>query len=72
MAFGPYSHIRLGKDEDRPEFSILSWLAMLFAAGMGAGLLFWGVAEPIFHYLAMIISNLHWGLHAWAIYGVLF
>lgn len=85
MAFGPYSHIRLGKDEDRPEFSILSWLAMLFAAGMGAGLLFWGVAEPIFHYLsppgmegktpeaarmAMIISNLHWGLHAWAIYGV--
>jgi glycine betaine transporter len=85
MAFGPYSHIRLGKDDERPEFSTLSWLAMLFAAGMGAGLLFWGVAEPVFHYLAppgmpgktpeaarmaMIITNLHWGLHAWSIYAV--
>ncbi len=85
MAFGPYSHIRLGKDDEKPEFSTLSWLAMLFAAGMGAGLLFWGVAEPVFHYLAppgmpgktpeaarmaMIITNLHWGLHAWSIYAV--
>jgi len=85
MAFGPYAHIRLGKDEDRPEFSTLSWLSMLFAAGMGAGLVFWGVAEPIFHYLsppgmegktpeaarmAMVITNLHWGLHAWSIYGI--
>jgi glycine betaine transporter len=85
MAFGPYSHIRLGKDDEKPEFSTLSWLAMLFAAGMGAGLIFWGVAEPVFHYLAppgmpgktpesarmaMIITNLHWGLHAWAIYAI--
>jgi len=85
MAFGPFSHIRLGKDDERPEFSTLSWLAMLFAAGMGAGLIFWGVAEPIFHYvsppgisgktpeaarMAMIITNLHWGLHAWSIYAV--
>jgi glycine betaine transporter len=85
MAFGPYGHIRLGKDEDRPEFSTISWLAMLFAAGMGAGLIFWGVAEPMFHYLsppgmtgktpesarmAMVITNLHWGLHAWSIYAV--
>ena len=85
MAFGPYAHIRLGKDEDRPEFSNISWLAMLFAAGMGAGLIFWGVAEPMFHYLsppgmegktpeaarfAMIITNLHWGLHAWSIYAI--
>ncbi len=85
MAFGPYGHIRLGKDEDRPEFSTLSWLSMLFAAGMGAGLLFWGVAEPMFHYLsppgmvgktpeaarmAMVITNLHWGLHAWSIYAI--
>ena len=85
MAFGPYSHIRLGKDDDRPEFSTVSWLSMLFAGGMGAGLIFWGVAEPVFHYLsppgiegktpeaarmAMVITNLHWGLHAWAIYGV--
>jgi glycine betaine transporter len=85
MAFGPYSQIRLGKDDDRPEFSTISWLAMLFAAGMGAGLIFWGAAEPIYHYLSppgmegqtpeaarmsMIITNLHWGLHAWAIYAV--
>ncbi|RKZ90354.1 MAG: BCCT family transporter [Candidatus Parabeggiatoa sp. nov. 1] len=85
MAFGPYSHIRLGRDDDRPEFSTVSWLAMLFSAGMGAGLIFWGVAEPVFHYLsppgmegktpeaarmAMIITNLHWGLHAWSIYAV--
>lgn len=85
MAFGPYSHIRLGKDEDRPEFSTISWLSMLFAAGMGAGLIFWGVAEPMFHYLsppgieggtpeaarlAMVITNLHWGLHAWSIYAI--
>jgi len=85
MALGRYGRIRLGKDDDRPEFSNLSWFAMLFAAGMGAGLMFWGVAEPVFHYLsppgmtgktpeaarmAMIITNLHWGLHAWAIYAV--
>ncbi len=85
MAFGPYANIRLGKDEDRPEFSNISWLSMLFAAGMGAGLIFWGVAEPMFHYLsppgmegktaeaarfAMVITNLHWGLHAWSIYAI--
>lgn len=85
LIFGPYHAIRLGQDDDRPEFSTPSWLAMLFAGGMGAGLIFWGAAEPIFHYLsppgmkgstpeaaelAMIITNLHWGLHAWSIYGV--
>src|SRR3546814_9230224 len=58
---------------------------MLFAGGMGSGLLFWGVAEPVYHFEAppgmaggtaqaareaMVITNLHWGLHAWAIYGV--
>jgi glycine betaine transporter len=85
MAFGPYGSVRLGNDEDEPEFSTASWIAMLFAGGMGAGLLFWGVAEPIYHFesppamqggtptaarQAMVITNLHWGLHAWAIYGV--
>ncbi|MGI9449470.1 MAG: BCCT family transporter [Geminicoccaceae bacterium] len=85
MAFGPYGNIRLGRDDERPEFSTASWIAMLFAGGMGAGLLFWGVAEPIYHFKgppglegstpaaareAMVITNLHWGLHAWAIYGV--
>jgi len=85
LALGPYGKIRLGADDDRPEFSTVSWLAMLFAGGMGAGLLFWGVAEPVTHFAAppgqaggtpaaareaMVITNLHWGLHAWAIYGV--
>lgn len=85
LALGPYGKIRLGADDDRPEFSTGSWLAMLFAGGMGAGLLFWGVAEPVTHFdgppgmlggtpeaarEAMVITNLHWGLHAWAIYGV--
>ncbi|MGM0584470.1 MAG: BCCT family transporter [Pseudomonadota bacterium] len=85
LALGPYGAVRLGRDEERPEFSTPSWLAMLFAGGMGAGLLFWGVAEPVSHFAsppggpggtpqaareAMVITNLHWGLHAWSIYGV--
>lgn len=85
LAFGPYGSIRLGKDDEQPEFSFTSWIAMLFAGGMGAGLLFWGVAEPVTHFdnpptgtggtaeaarQALVITNLHWGLHAWSIYGV--
>jgi glycine betaine transporter len=85
LAFGPYGHLKLGADDDEPEFSTLSWLAMLFAGGMGAGLMFWGAAEPMYHYYsppgqegltaaaarsAMVITNLHWGLHAWSIYAV--
>jgi hypothetical protein len=84
MAFSKYGNIKLGADDDEPEFSTGSWVAMLFAAGMGSGLLFWGVAEPIYHFMtppvgegetamaarnAMVITNLHWGLHAWSIYG---
>lgn len=84
MAFTKYGDIKLGKDDEEPEFSTASWIAMLFAAGMGSGLLFWGVAEPIYHFVsppvgeaetasaarnAMVLTNLHWGLHAWAIYG---
>src|SRR5579875_3166493 len=45
-----YGHIRLGKETDKPEFKTISWLAMLFAAGTGVGILFWSVAEPVFHY----------------------
>jgi glycine betaine transporter len=84
MAFSKYGDIKLGDDDDEPEFSTGSWVAMLFAAGMGSGLLFWGVAEPIYHFAtppvgeagtataarnAMVITNFHWGLHAWSIYG---
>lgn len=85
LAFGRYGRVRLGGDDERPEFSTISWLAMLFAAGMGVGLLFWGVAEPVIHYSsppvgeggtpesarrAMVLTLFHWGLHAWAVYTV--
>jgi len=83
LAASRYGSIRLGADDDRPEFSTPSWIAMLFAAGMGVGLLFWAVAEPLTHFAfirteipdpiaakeAMLATNFHWGIHAWAIYG---
>jgi len=77
--------VKLGADDAEPDYSYLSWFAMLFSAGMGIGLMFFGVAEPIFHYTAppvgqgstleaarqaMVITFFHWGLHAWAIYIV--
>lgn len=52
LAFSRYGHIRLGKDDDVPEFTTISWISMMFAAGMGIGLLFYGVAEPISHFAA--------------------
>ncbi|MDH2924434.1 choline/glycine/proline betaine transport protein [Nicoletella semolina] len=78
-------NIKLGTNEEEPEFSFLSWLAMLFAAGMGVGLMFFGVAEPLSHYISPITTGtneqqaqqallhtvFHWGMHAWAIYGVI-
>ncbi len=85
MAFGPFGDVRLGKMEEDPEYSLFSWTAMLFSAGIGIGLIYWGVAEPMYHYLApplqepetmaaardaMAISFMHWGFHAWAIYAV--
>lgn len=86
MALSPMGRIRLGKDDTEPEFGLKSWFAMLFAAGMGIGLVFWGVAEPLNHFAApppgvegdratiarnaMDVTYLHWGLHAWAIYVV--
>jgi len=84
LALGPWGRMRLGADRERPEFGTLSWLAMLFAAGMGSGLVFWGVAEPLTHALdppiagldaaekistALAVTWFHWGLHAWAIYA---
>ena len=77
---GKYGHIRLGPDDSRPEFSTLSWFAMLLSAGVAIGLFFFGVAEPIMHYnappfgeggtpqaasRAMGLSFFHWGFHAW-------
>ena len=50
LFLSPYGSIKLGKDDDEPEFSRLTWFAMLFSAGMGIGLLFWGVAEPVYHF----------------------
>jgi len=84
LAFSKYGALKLGKDNDEPEFSTLSWLAMLFSAGMGVGLLYWGTAEPLTHFLsvsdfddsktaaetALFLTNFHWGFHAWAIYAV--
>lgn len=86
LAFGKYKDIRLGKPNETPEFSNWSWFSMLFSAGMGIGLLFWGVAEPLQHYhnvplktingdinqakMAMAFTFLHWGFHTWAIYVV--
>ena len=51
VVFSPAGRLKLGKPDDEPEFRRLSWFAMLFAAGMGTGLVFWGVAEPLNHYL---------------------
>jgi choline/glycine/proline betaine transport protein len=86
VATSRFGDIRLGPDEAEPEFSFVSWTAMLFAAGMGIGLMYFGVGEPMQHYLqpptaspqtalaareAMLTTFFHWGFHAWAIYGVM-
>ncbi len=85
LLLGRFGGVRLGGEGARPEFSTLSWYAMLFSAGMGIGLLFYGVAEPMFHFsasplaesgtpeaarLAMDLTFLHWGLHPWALYAL--
>ncbi len=86
LAFSKYGKIKLGADDSEPEYSTISWFAMLFSAGMGVGLVFWGVAEPLNHFVnplnleggtqaaadfAIKKSFLHWGLHPWANYSVL-
>lgn len=85
LMFSKYGSIRLGKDTDKPTYGTLSWITMLFSAAMGVGLVFWSVAEPTSHYitpplgegstsdaasLSMKYTFFHWGLHPWAIYGV--
>ncbi|MGY1824904.1 BCCT family transporter [Blastococcus sp. SYSU DS0541] len=86
LAASRWGRVRLGKDDDRPEYSTRAWFAMLFSAGMGIGLVFWGVAEPVSHFItpptatpesteaardALRYSFFHWGLHPWGIYAVL-
>ncbi len=85
LIVSPYGRIKLGKPDDKPEYNYLTWFAFLFTAGMGIGLVFWGVAEPMYHFyapptgeaesyqaasVAMRFSFFHWGLHPWAIYTV--
>lgn len=86
LIFSRFGKIRLGKDDERPDYSTFSWFAMLFSAGMGIGLVFYGVAEPISHFhnppfgdgttpdaagAALRYSFFHWGLHPWGIYTVI-
>ncbi|MDR2195402.1 MAG: BCCT family transporter [Gallionellaceae bacterium] len=86
LAFSPFGRVRLGNDDERPEFSYLAWTSMLFSAGIGIALLYYGVYEPLDHFLsppsgaggtveaarqAMVLSFLHWGMHGWALYALI-
>lgn len=86
LAFSKYGNIKLGPDDSKPDYSTASWFAMLFGAGMGIGLVFWGVAEPLSHFIAppgikpgteeaanfaMKASFMHWGFHPWANYAII-
>lgn len=87
LGFSRFGDIKLGHDDDEPEFSLMAWFALLFAAGMGIGLVFYGVGEPLSHFatprpgvsgsppelaqLALSQTYLHWGVHAWSIYVVI-
>ncbi|SDP65302.1 glycine betaine transporter [Halobacillus aidingensis] len=86
MIFSPYGKMKLGKPTDKPEYNYATWFAMLFSAGMGIGLVFWGAAEPIYFYAnnaptaetgtaaalneSMRFVYFHWGVHAWGIYAI--
>lgn len=84
LAFSRYGNLRLGRDDDEPEFSTITWVTMMFAAGMGVGLLYWSAAEPLSHFAlatqyftdqeaarrSLFLTNFHWGLHAWAMFGL--
>ena len=87
LTFSKYGSIKLGKDSEKPQYSYFAWFSMLFAAGMGIGLVFWSVSEPLMHYanppaviagssaesvrFAMKHVFFHWGLQPWAIYVVM-
>ncbi len=85
LMFSKFGNIKLGSNDSKPEYSFFSWISMLFAAGMGIGLMYFSVAEPMQHYStevfatnhyinraknAQLYTFFHWGIHAWAIYGV--
>ncbi|MTV22645.1 BCCT family transporter [Staphylococcus delphini] len=85
LIFSPIGKLKLGRPNDKPEFNTVSWFAMLFSAGMGIGLVFYGAAEPISHFASppnadpqsteaftesLRSTFFHWGFHAWAVYGV--
>lgn len=86
IAFSKYGNIKLGRDDENPEYGMASWLAMLFSAGMGIGLVFFSVAEPMMHLMdpafsqpgskeavseAIYYTIFHWGIHPWACYGII-
>ncbi|RPE81630.1 BCCT family transporter [Vulcaniibacterium tengchongense] len=86
LGFSRYGRIRLGADDERPEFSYMAWTSMLFSAGIGIALLYYGAYEPLDHFLsppegvggsvqaareAMVLTFLHWGLHGWALYALI-
>ncbi|MFB9271845.1 MULTISPECIES: BCCT family transporter [Flavobacteriaceae] len=85
LAFSKFGNLRIGGQSAKPEFKTISWFAMLFSAGMGIGLLFWSISEPIYHFLSppmakggtaeaakesMRFTFLHWGFHAWSVYAL--
>ncbi len=84
LIVSPLGRVRIGGREAVPEYSNLTWFAMLFAAGIGIGLLFFGVLEPVQHFMSpplggeaktdaamgIAATTFHWGIHGWAIYGV--
>ncbi|WP_404383653.1 BCCT family transporter [Caenispirillum salinarum] len=86
LLFSRFGDLKLGDDDQQPEFSYISWFAMLFGAGMGIGLVFWSIAEPMYHFqgnpfttdpetpaaavTAMRLTYFHWGMHPWAIYAI--
>ena len=86
LGFGKFGNIKLGPEDSKPEFKTTTWFAMLFCAGMGVGLVFWSISEPLAHYInpiegitplskeAMNFSIkscfMHWGVHPWSLYAV--
>src|SRR5699024_11356856 len=85
LVISPYGKIRLGKQNEKPQYNYFTWFSFLFTAGMGVGLVFYGVTEPLTHYYnppvteggtaqasqeALQYTLFHWGFHPWAVYAV--